>query len=260
MCGDQLSANIAKETTSVMIDVINEAYSNCASASVQSETQTISGNDGDTIIIGKTDFYETASELTQCESTADFSSSISTGIQEAAQQSAEDINSSLDPFGGDSEAVNVVDITTQLGTTITDTFEQSCTYATLQNQSQDVIDNLDSTIIIGCTTFDEELEVMNQCILQSSAVQDVQTQLEVAVGQAATTKANNILIMIIVIVAIVFVVIVIVAAVGGFFALRQARKNKQPDPNDPAAVVSAAVQAKANRPASSASSVSSASR
>lgn len=256
MCKDQLAENIVSETTDVMVNVINQAYSNCASASVQSETQTVSGNDGSTIILGKNDFYETASELVQCETTADFDSNISTEISQAAQQAAEDINASLDPFGGDEEAVNVTNITANLATTVVDTYNQSCTYATLQTQSQDVIDNYDSTIIIGCTTFDEELDVMNQCILQATAVQDIQNELQQAVSQSASNKQSSLLLTLILIVAVVFVIVVIVAVIGGIIAVRNYSKNKTPDSDDPSAVITSAIQAKAKQPSASAPAAS----
>lgn len=249
MCKDQLAENIVSETTDVMVNVINQAYSSCASASAQSETQTVSGNSGSTIILGKNDFYETASDLVQCETTADFDTDISTEISQAAQQAAQDINASLNPFGGDQDAINVTDITANLATTVVDTYQQSCTYATLQSQSQNVIDNYDSTIIIGCTTFDEELDVMNQCILQASAVQDIQNELQQAVAQSAGNKQSSLILVLIIIVAIVFVIVVIVAAIGGVIAVKNYNKNKQPDSNDPSAVITSAIQTKGKQSA-----------
>lgn len=257
MAGDQLAENIVNETTQSLIGIINDAYQNCTSSAVQNENLIIQGNVGSTINIGDISFSESASALTDCEETASFTTNISQDIQNEATLAADAVNSSLFNLN-DETAINVANITTQLATAIDNEYQSNCTFSTLQNESVEVIQNYDSTININSITFDEDLDVMNSCILDASSVTDLQEQLKDAVDADATAKANSIFIILLVIfiIGIIIVIIIvvifipgaaIVGAAGGALATGALTNDSSIDTSDPEAVLGAAIQAQASK-------------
>lgn len=248
MTGKQLSSNIVVDSTNSIINEINNSYQSCISTNEQNENIGASNNNGSTITINNVSFQESAQNVAMCEQTANFTSNVTNAVNTQAQQAASAVATSLRLFQ-EEESQNLTELYTTLATNINNTYQGSCTFTTLQNESVSAINNFDSTIDVNDVTFSEDLSVMNNCILSNSSVQDAQQQIQNNISQSAASKSKGIfsIVAIVIIVGILIVGAIIILLIPGAFSIfsifaKSSTKKKESSPQE---AVAAALQAEA---------------
>lgn len=218
MTGKTLSTNTVDQSIDVFTDIVNEAYQQCTGSNVQSQVISVSGNVGSSININNVSFTQSAETYTMCEQTGSFLADIQQNISQNTDQVAQAIQAKFSILPNTTEANNIVNLTTQIATEISNTYVNDCTFSTSQAQLIDASNNVNSNINLNNVTFNQSMQIVNECISQNSSVSDLSQQLSQAVRQKAKSETIGILgiIAAVLIIGMIFIALVVVLLIPGF--------------------------------------------
>jgi hypothetical protein len=210
------ATNTVKEVTNVMTKIAFNATQICQADVTDNQNITItnSGNINIGSIVGKQIIITNI----KCAQSDTVQNQINNDISETSSQIANAITQALSITPSESQANNVGTIITNLGTQISETFTQKCVLNLQNNQTLDIQNNAGANLVIGSIDFEQDVNNVIQCIQQDSAVNDLATQLKVAISQSATAKEDS-LIGALVFILLILLVVVIVLISGGVKAL-----------------------------------------
>ena len=178
-----------------------------------------------------------------CEQTSNFNSNITNNLLTQAQEAASAVSSTLRIFD-ETESENLTQLYTTLSTNIDNEYQGVCNFTTLQSQSINVLNSYDASINVSDVTFQEDLSVMNNCILSQSSVTQTMQQIEQEISQKAASKSRGIvaivaLVIIIGILVIGAIIILLIPGAFSIFALFSSNKKAEIEATPQAAVASA---------------------
>ena len=221
------SKNIVESTTNVFYGIVNQTLQDCSQTVSQSQIVNIEQGAG-SIIEGSNISQKQLSVLdTKCAQSSSTKTDLQNSLNKAAEQQANAINSSMGLPAGSSKANNITKYVTDLSTSITNAYGQTCS-ATITNAQKANIKQGDGSIIRTFTLDQEQVtQNMLDCIQTANTVTQATNNLQEEVNQSAKSEITGIPTAWIIGIVIGIVVIALIIGLVIFFIARTVGKTAQ---------------------------------
>lgn len=217
--GGQSSKNEIDSFISSVINVVTSSSQQCATFGNQIQGIVIKGVVGN-INISNLDWSQWASVNVKCAQQTAVDNKAEQKITELIQQTAKTISQALDFNPGSADAKNITRLTTQLATSIVNTFKQTC--ATQFNQKQYIkISDAKGNINLNMFNWQQGIDDVTQCIQNSKAVNSAKNTLSQKTTQTASSIRKNILSFLgnFGFLIIILLIVIVLPFIGGISAL-----------------------------------------
>jgi hypothetical protein len=211
--GNSLAVNTASEATDLMVSAATDNILNCKTAIDQIQGITVIAQNGSSINIGDIDWSQVVAYNQSCYQNATATNTISTSIQQEAQQIAKAIQQQWAVFTA-AEAVNMSDLVIKLSEQVCTEYTTKCAAEVIQTQTATFYASGGSEIATGILNWDQTVNGISKCVQQTSTVTNAQNNLSNNITQQATAEIQNFL-MPLIIAAVIILVVVILLVFGG---------------------------------------------
>ena len=185
--GGAVAENVANVSASSFISVINSASQSCVVSANNIQNATISGNSGTTINV-TLDWKQSLHVDATCYQAVVFNTDVQQTLSQQATQLAKAIAQQFQI--GDADSRNVMNATAALGDAIGNSFSQKCATYGSQIQSVSINGNTNSNIILAAN-WDQQSNIVQNCVQNDSAVTAAKNQLTQAISQSASSTVEN---------------------------------------------------------------------
>lgn len=183
--GNAIATNISNEIIQSMVNSSNSALQNCQVDDSQIQTEEINGVTGGT-------FYNDWSQKfvlrTDCSSDDKFQNTVSTSIQQKAQQLAKSISQQFELSSA--ESANISNELANLSVQVSNSFIQNCYTSGIQLQ---VVVVQDATNVVVNNNLSQYNETVANCVSKDQAVNSTIENIQQAVSQTATSTVESFL-------------------------------------------------------------------
>lgn len=232
--GQTQAKNEVKSAISAMSSVVNDVVQKCSPTVAISQVINAvqEGCDTSTIDISNIDFSSFGQINVSCAQTAASSASVQTDIQQKASQMAEAVSQSLNLNPGSTSAQNIMRLSMNVATSITNSTSQIIASAVSSAQQIDLRQNGKSvcSIKLAYINMNAIAKSVADAVQNSTQVANATTALTQVIDQSAKAKQSSMALMIILVIIVVLglggsqvmkpALYVGVPVVGGLFAWR----------------------------------------
>lgn len=218
--GSSQSINTLDTAINNSINILNDSYQDCFTQ--QSAQQVIVSTGCSSTVIENVGSNNVFTISRSCQQAANANNAVQQQVVAELQQAATSIAQSLG-IQGTTRAENILNLSTNLGITISNTYTQSCSLNL--NASQTINVNCNNVapgiVTIRNIGIDTATEYVGNCTQTSDTVNQIRQSLVVEIQQAATAKVTDVLgplLFIIAIVILFFIFFFFGGFVGIFFS------------------------------------------
>lgn len=209
------ASNTVNDGVKISVNVLNEATQNCQTQVLEAQDISIEDNTGVTVDIGDINWSQVISLNDQCTQTSTTQNSISNSLEQTISQISKAVGQAFSIPGNSAQSENNTKLWTDIGTTITNTYNQKCKQLLINEQTVNIKDNTDSKVIIGNLNWDQSTDAMISCIQNDESVTSVKNKIVQNIEQKATAVIEGLLSGLFTIILIIIVIVGVIILGGG---------------------------------------------
>ena len=183
--GSDVSKNVVNSVSSISNSIVTNSFQDCSNT--VTSIQQISLENCTDVNLEDIKMRQVVSLDGNCASSNKVDTDISNNMDAAMQQQAESVSQAFQLTSA--EAENITNITQNLSTAVSTSFNQQC--ATVLDNTQNIACSNSSGVFIKKVDFDQNIQATVACIQANEAVTKLTNELSTAVSQTASAKTEG---------------------------------------------------------------------